>query len=257
MAVIIGTSGWQYKHWRGGFYPPGLPARSWLDHYVRGFATVELNNSFYRLPETSSFARWADAVPADFVMAVKASRYLSHVRRLRDPEEPVGRLLERAGELGVKLGPILLQLPPDMALEVDRLARTLSAFPPHVRVALEPRHPSWWVPETRRALEAAGAALCLTDARGPRTPMWRTTDWGYVRFHQGRAQPAPCYGRRALQSWAERLATRWDGDADIYAYFNNDATGCAPRDARRFALAVRSVGLSPTRVPAPAQTPVG
>lgn len=190
-------------------------------------------------------------------MAVKASRYLTHVRRLRDPAEPVGRLLERAGELGTKLGPILLQLPPDMAAEADRLTRTLSAFPRHVRVAVEPRHPSWWVPEIRRALETAGAALCLTDARGPRTPMWRTADWGYVRFHQGRAQPSPCYGRRALQSWAERLATLWESDADLYAYFNNDTTGCAPRDARRFALAARSVGLHPTRVPSPARTPLG
>jgi uncharacterized protein YecE (DUF72 family) len=197
--VTVGTSGWHYPHWRGGFYPRTLPPREWLRHYAERFATVEINNAFYRLPEVTAVAGWAAAVPDDFVVTVKASRYLTHVRRLRDPEEPVARFRQRMAGLGSKFGPVLLQLPPNLRIDTDALASTLAAFS-GLKVAVEFRHPSWYVPETQQALADAGAALCITDTAGRRTPLWRTSTWGYVRFHAGRARPSSCYGRAALDS---------------------------------------------------------
>ena len=254
MTVRIGTSGWHYSHWRGLLYPSKLPTREWLSHYARRFATVEINNAFYRLPEAAAFAEWAAVVPEDFLFAVKASRYLTHIRRLQEPDEPVQRLRQRMAGLGPKRGPVLLQLPPTLRIDTAALGRTLAAFTP-IPVAVEFRHESWFVPETRRLLEEHDAALVLTDTRGPHTPFWRTATWGYVRFHQGRGRPPSCYGRTALESWAKHLAGLWPGSAQVFVYFNNDMHGCAPRDARQFAGAVRKAGLCPTRVPAAAETP--
>ncbi len=253
---MIGTSGWHYQHWRAGFYPAGLPASKWLAYYAERFGTVEVNNAFYRLPTIEAFGAWAATVPDDFVVAVKASRYLTHIKRLKEPAEPVERLWNRAEALGPKLGPVLLQLPPNLSLDLDNLDKTLSAFPAAARVTVEFRHPSWWVPGTRRVLERHRAALCLADNTGPRTPLWRTAAWGYLRLHAGRASPSPCYGRVALRHWADRLADEWTTGDDLYVYFNNDTSGCAPRDAHLFAVALRRVGLEPTRVPALAETPV-
>lgn len=259
MPVLIGTSGWHYQHWKGGFYPRGVPASRWLAHYAERFDTVELNNAFYRLPEASTFSMWARTLPAGFVVAVKMSRYLTHVKRLRDPKEPVQRFMERARGLGPKLGPVLLQLPPNLQIDLPALDAVLDASPGRVRVAVELRHASWFVPATRELLESRGAALCIADTAGGlgfNSPLWRTTDWGYVRFHAGRAHPHPCYGRAALEKWARRLAELWPDHSDVFAYFNNDEHGCAPRDARRFALAVSRSGLRPTRVPTVRETPI-
>jgi uncharacterized protein YecE (DUF72 family) len=249
MAVFIGTSGWQYKDWRGRFYPSDVRTARWLDYFAAHFQTVEVNNAFYRLPEVDTFRRWRDALPDDFIMAVKASRYLTHVRRLRDPEEPVQRLLSRAGHLDVKLGPILLQLPPNFRADLPALERTLRCFPTGTRVAFEPRHDSWFTSSLATLLHDHNAALCLSDQRGPKGPRWRTASWGYLRMHEGRAQPHPCYGRTALRSWAGRLADLWEDSEDVFVYFNNDHGGCAVRDAHQFASAVRMAGRSPTRVP--------
>jgi uncharacterized protein YecE (DUF72 family) len=256
MGVLVGTSGWQYRHWRGLFYPGGLPQARWLEFYTERFATLESNASFYRLPRRETFAAWAERTPPDFVMAVKASRYLTHIRRLRDPEEPVRRLLDAAGGLGAKLGPVLLQLPPDLRADLAALDATLACFPRSVRVAVEFRHPSWYGDEARGVLAGHGAALCLADSPRRATPVWRTADWTYLRLHQGRATPHPCYGRRALATWAARLADGWAADETVFVYFNNDPAGCAVRDARVFALAAARVGLRPTRVPAAAEVAV-
>lgn len=231
----VGTSGWQYRHFRGVLYGPDDPQRAWLEAYARAFPAVEANGTFYRLPERSTFEGWHDRTPHGFRFALKASRYLTHVRRLRDPDEPVARLLERAEPLGDRLGPILLQLPPDLRAEPERLASTLDAFPTGVQVAVEPRHESWWSDEVRSLLEERGAALCLAD-RGSRpiTPLWRTTDWGYVRFHVGAASPEPHYGRTALHHWVDRIAERWSSGEEVWAFFNNDPGGWAVRDARTF-----------------------
>ena len=240
MALRVGTSGWHYNHWRGDFYPPGCPTAKWLAHYAGTFDTVEINASFYRLTPASTLRSWRDAVPDDFTFALKASRYLTHVRRLREPEAPVALLLERAVELGPKLGPLLLQLPPDMRVDVEALDRTLEAVGTAAAVAVEVRHPSWDHPEVRAVLEARGAALVLADRRGALEPQWRTTSWGYVRFHAGLGRSRPCYGRQALDTWVGRLRGCWPA-GDVWAYFNNDQAGCAPEDAvrlrRRWALA--------------------
>jgi uncharacterized protein YecE (DUF72 family) len=257
MSILIGTSGWQYRHWRGRLYPDGLAQSRWLERYLDAFRALEINATFYRLPAEATFAAWARRTPDDAVLAVKASRYLTHLRRLREPEEPVARLLGRARPLGRKLGAVLVQLPPDLRVAVAALERCLAAFPPGVRVAVEPRHPSWGRDDVRRLLADRDAALCLADRHGPVGPLWRTASWGYLRLHEGRARPAPCYGRRALAGWAARLADAWDPDEDVLVFFNNDASGCAVRDAVVFAEEAGRVGLRPTRVPSLDQAPVG
>ena len=199
MPLLIGTSGWQYRDWRGGLYPAGVAQRRWLEHYASQYLTVENNNSFYRLPAAETFAGWRARTPADFVMAVKASRYLSHVRRLRDPAEPVTRLLGAAAALGPKLGPVLLQLPPTLKASPALLDGCLTEFQRarlpgrrRVRVAVEPRHESWWTEEVRQVLAAHDAALCWADRLGrPVTPLWVTAGWGYLRFHEGTADRGP------------------------------------------------------------------
>jgi uncharacterized protein YecE (DUF72 family) len=257
VTVLIGTSGWQYAHWRGRLYPRGLPTRRWLEHYAERFATVEVNATFYRLPRPATVEDWARRTPPDFVVVAKASRYLTHIRRLREPAEPVRRLMGVLEPLGERLGAVLLQLPPDMRRNLDALDDALRRFPGGVRVAVEPRHPSWFDDATRSLLERRGAALCMADRPGWRPPAWRTAAWGYLRLHEGRAAPRPCYGRGALSSWAARLAERFTPDEDVFVFMNNDTEGCAVRDARVLAGRLRAAGLRPTRVPGPAETPVG
>jgi uncharacterized protein YecE (DUF72 family) len=251
MTVRIGTSGWQYDDWRGPVYPPGLAQGRWLESYAERFATVESNNAFYRLPERRTFEDWARRTPGDFRMAVKVSRYLTHIKRLRAPAEPVERFVGRVRGLGPKLGPVLLQLPPQLRVDRARLERTLERFPDDIRVAVEFRHESWFTDDVRSLLAEHAVALCLADRRGVLGPVWRTADWTYLRFHEGRAAPRPAYGDAALRSWARRLADRWAPDEDCWVYFNNDHRAAAPHDAARFAGHVERAGLRPSRVPAP------
>lgn len=239
----VGTSGWQYRDWRGAFYPPKLPTARWLEHYAERFPTVEANSPFYRLPERATFEQWAARTPAGFTFAVKASRYLTHVRRLREPADPVALLVDRAAGLGPKLGPVLLQLPPTLPRDVARLDETLAAFPSEVRVVVEPRHESWNTDAVYECLHARDAAWCLWDRRNHHGPLIRTATWCYVRLHEGRTSRPPGYGRRALMTWAERLAELWGNRADGYVYFNNDARACAVRDARTFIRVASSAGL--------------
>lgn len=233
MAWRVGTSGWQYADWRGVLYPDKLAQRLWLQVFAESFDTVEVNSAFYRLPKRETFEKWRASVPPGFTMAVKASRYLTHIRRLQEPAEPVGRLMEVARGLGPVLGPVLLQLPPTLRIDLERLDACLAEFPSDVRVAVEPRHESWWTPETEAVLRSRNAALCWAD-RGSRpiAPLWRTADWGYLRFHHGRTGWG--YGRTALSSWVSRLSEQFGPDDDVFVYFNNDPGGAAIRDGRRF-----------------------
>ena len=247
----MGTSGWQYRDWRGPFYPRKLAQRGWLEYYAERFQTVEVNNTFYNLPDAHVFEAWAERTPDDFVLTLKMSRFLTHLRRLLDPQEPVKRFLERAEGLGGKLGPVLVQLPPRMQAEPERLRRTLDLFPAGVRVVLEFRDRSWYSDEIHAILESHGAALCWADRGRPLDPHWRTADWGFVRFHEGRSRPRPCYGRRALGTWVARIAASFKPGEDVYAYFNNDHRCCAVRDAAVFARAAGRAGLRVTRVPGP------
>ncbi|OLE23529.1 MAG: histidine kinase [Actinobacteria bacterium 13_1_20CM_3_71_11] len=247
--ILVGTSGWQYKDWRERFYPAGTPLARWLEHYAENFATVEVNNAFYRLPERGTFVAWRHRTPRDFRVAVKMSRYLTHIKRLRDPAEPVERFLNRAYGLGDKLGPVLLQLPPTLRFDLDALDDVLARFPSEVKVAVEPRHASWWVPETRDLLEKYQAALCWSDRLGrPVAPTWRTAGFGYLRLHEGRARPRPRYGTAALRSWVNRIAECYD-DEPVYVYFNNDPGGAAIADASAFAGLARRRGLTVSRTP--------
>jgi uncharacterized protein YecE (DUF72 family) len=195
------------------------------------------------------FEQWAQRAPEDFIFALKMSRFLTHLKRLHEPKEPVHRFLERARKLGGKRGPTLVQLPPTMKLDAGLLDAALAQFGPGERLAFEPRHESWFVPEVRAVLERRGAALCLADSRGRRSPQWRTADWGYVRFHHGLASPVSCYGRAAMETWARRLAEMWPTAADVFVYFNNDAHGCALRDAIVLARISERLGMHPTRLP--------
>jgi uncharacterized protein YecE (DUF72 family) len=249
--LIVGTSGWQYKDWRGSFYPQDLAQKQWLEFYAERFATVEVNNTFYRLPERPTFEDWAARTPTDFEYVIKASRYLTHIRRLQDPAEPVRRLLDHAAGLGAKLGPVLVQLPPTLKADANRLADTLEQFPAGQRVAVEPRHETWFVDDIYDVLAKHDAALCLTDRLGRRGPVERTASWTFLRFHEGTASPHPCYGDRALAGWVDRLAERWPGAADCYVFFNNDPRACAVRNAARFARLGARAGLHPTRAPEP------
>lgn len=255
VTLLVGTSGWQYRDWRGRFYPDGLPQRLWLEHYAERFATVEVNNAFYRLPERDTFANWRARTPGDFIVAVKVSRYLTHIKRLREPQEPVRRFLDRATALGDRLGPVLLQLPPTLRADPAALAGTLDLFPAGVRVAVEPRHPSWWTAQVRTVLERHNAALCWAD-RGSRpiAPLWRTADFGYLRLHEGRARQWPRYGRVALRGWVRRLAETYGGDATAYVFFNNDPGCAAVTDAVALAAEADRAGIAVSRVLA-AQAP--
>jgi uncharacterized protein YecE (DUF72 family) len=247
--ILVGTSGWQYRDWQVRFYPRGLPQQRWLEHYAARFATVELNAAFYRLPERATFAGWRERTPDGFCMAVKMSRYLTHVLRLRDPAEPVARFLDRASALGDRLGPVLVQLPPNLPADPAALAAVLARFPAQVQVAVEPRHPSWWSDEVRRMLERHGAALCWADRRGrPVTPLWRTAGFGYLRMHEGRADPRPRYGPAALRSWLHRVTDTFGPDETVYVYFNNDPGGAALVDAAGFAGFCREQAVPVSRV---------
>ena len=258
MVLYVGTSGWQYKHWRDTFYPRSVPQSRWLPYYAERFQCVEVNNSFYMLPKTESFAKWAAETPDDFVIALKFSRYLTHIRRLAEPEDSIRRFFERAPALGAKIGPILLQLPPTLRPDIEALDRTLEVMPEGVRVAVEFRHRDWFTEATYDVMRAHDAAMCLADRKSrPISAIVPTASWGYVRFHHGLAAPQPCYGPTALRSWAERIDQLWGPEADVYAFFNNDPRACALRDATRFAAVAARIGLQPTRVPAPGDVTLG
>lgn len=260
MTVLIGTSGWQYQHWRERFYPKGFGQTRWLEFYTRRFQTVEVNNTFYHLPKAETFAKWRERTPADFVVVVKASRYLTHIKRLREPQEPVQRLMERARLLGEKLGPVLIQLPPNLEADASALDETLNEFgnvASNVPLTVEFRHASWFNDDVRSLLEQHRAAFCLADRGGVLGPVWRTADWGYVRFHQGWDAPVPCYSRSDMAEWARRIADLWGRDEDVYVFFNNDPEGCAIRDAIVFAEEAVNVGLVVTRVPDMSEVRVG
>jgi uncharacterized protein YecE (DUF72 family) len=228
--IWIGTSGWQYRDWRGPFYPHDVPQREWLRTYARRFPTVELNNSFYRLPSAEAFERWRADTPTGFVFAVKASRFLTHLKRLRDPREPVQLLWSRMERLRDKLGPVLFQLPPRFPADRDRLEELLRVLPSAVKPAVEFRDPSWYRPEIYDLLERSNAALVWPDRPGSRVELPLTADWAYLRFHQGREASAG-YDARKLRRWAERIQSL--PVRECWIYFNNDPGGAAPRDAAK------------------------
>jgi uncharacterized protein YecE (DUF72 family) len=233
--VLIGCSGWNYQHWRNGvFYPPRLPTREWLRFYAERFDTVEVNATFYRLPRRSTVERWAEEAPEGFVFAVKVSRYLTHIVRLRDTAEHLGRLLERLDPLlgTPKLGPLLWQLPPTFRRDDSRLAAALAELPRELRHAFEFRHESWFADEVTSLLREHGVALVIAD--GPKVRSYQrhelTADFGFVRLHHGARGRRGNYSATELEAWARRIRG-WARTGDVYAYFNNDWEGFAPQNA--------------------------
>jgi uncharacterized protein YecE (DUF72 family) len=230
--IRVGCSGWQYKHWRGAFYPADLPQSRWLACYASRFDTVEINNTFYRLPEGTAFAAWKKAVPPGFLYAVKGSRYLTHMKKLKDPAEPLDRLFSRARKLGSALGPVLYQLPPNLHLDLERLDIFVRALPKRRRHAIEFRDPSWYVAAVFELLIRHRVALCLHDMAGSATGRIAVGPFVYARFH-GPQKYNGRYDDATLAVWGDWMAAQRAQGRSIYAYFNNDIGAHAPRDAVR------------------------
>lgn len=233
--VRVGCSGWDYPHWRGVLYPDDLPRAAWFARYAARFDTVEINSTFYRLPSAAVVDRWRAQAPAGFTYALKASRYLTHMRKLGRPEGPLDRLLAVARGLGEHLGPILYQLPPRWRLDLARLDRFLAALPSGYRHVLEVRDPTWLVDDVRTRLGAAGVGFCVHDAPGIDVPRWVTGPLVYLRLHGAREGLEDGYPDRLLDDWAAWLAGVAKPSRPAFVYFNNDAHGHAVADALRLA----------------------
>jgi len=227
----IGTSGWHYDHWRHLFYPGKLAKTKWLEFYATHFTTVELNNSFYRLPSETAFANWRDSSPANFTFAVKVSRFITHIKRLKNAEEPVENFITRARILGEKLGPLLYQLPPNMHRNDEVLESFLSLLPKGMQHIIEFRHQSWLEEEVFEILRRHSVGLCVFDMPSLRCPLVVTADFAYIRFHGSTGLYASCYSDEELDWWAKRLADLVPSPKVIYVYFNNDAEAFAVRNA--------------------------
>lgn len=231
--VRVGTSGWSFRHWQGPYYPADLPADEWLPHYARDFHAVEVNSTFYGLPEEATFAAWRARTPEDFLFALKAPRTVTHLHKLRNCTEPLTAILARARLLGPKLGPVLFQLPPRWHANPSRLAEVLALLPAGLRSAFEFRDPSWHQEEVYAVLRAHNAAFCVFDAGGVTTPLVTTADFVYVRLHGPGASPyAGSYGEAQLRDWAAK-ARQWAGrgQKDVFLFFDNDQAGYAVRNA--------------------------
>jgi uncharacterized protein YecE (DUF72 family) len=240
-SVRIGTSGWHYKHWVGPFYPETTPPARMLDLYTRQFDTVELNTTFYRLPPERAAAEWARRTPADFLFAAKGSRFITHMKKLRDPALALSRYFERLEGLGPKLGPIVFQLPPKWSVDVDRLSAFLDALPRPRRYAFEFRDPTWNVPAVYDLLRAHGAAYCIFELAGFLSPLEITADFSYIRLHGPGGKYQGSYSDATLADWASRIRS-WGLPAN-FIYFDNDQAGYAAANARRLEelLAVTSL----------------
>jgi uncharacterized protein YecE (DUF72 family) len=243
--VLIGTSGWSYRHWAGRFYPPGLPQRGWLRHAVSSFDTLEVNGTFYRLPAESMVRGWAAAAPSGFTYAVKASRLITHARRLREPEQPMRTLLDRLGPLGDHLGPLLVQLPP----QAERDERVLESFLDAAaaagapRLALEFRHESWFKTDVYRLLERHQSAFVISDLAGRLWPLVTTAPLVYVRLHGPHQAYAGSYGDDLLRAWVKRSSDWAAAGHEVRVYFDNDELGHATADALRLkAMLADAVG---------------
>ena len=230
--IRIGCSGWNYRHWRGVFYPDGLPVKRWFEHYGAHFDTVEVNASFYRLPEASTFAKWRDQAPPGFCYAIKAPRFITHMRKLKDCDEGMADFLARARNLEHALGPILYQLPPRWRFDRDRLERFLDLLPDDLSHVFEFREPSWLEPQVLQLLDGRAIAFCTHDMPGLATQRAATGHAAYVRFHGASGKYWGRYSEEALADWAEWLRVEEVNGRTVWAYFNNDIHADAIADAK-------------------------
>jgi uncharacterized protein YecE (DUF72 family) len=232
--IRIGTSGFHYNHWKGPFYPEKMPAAAMLEFYTQHFDTVELNNSFYRLPTASAFECWRDATPVNFIFAVKASRFITHNKKLKDPENAIDNLLPRAAHLGNKLGPVLFQLPPKRRVNTERLQNLLQILSSELRYAFEFRELSWITDEVCGILREFNAAFCIYELAGYQSPLSVTADFTYARLHgpeSGKYQGS--YSEHQLSQWARQIESWAKELKAIYFYFDNDQAGYAVANALR------------------------
>ena len=226
MAIVAGTSGYAYKEWKGSFYPQDLPQAGMLAHYAGRLPTVEINNTFYRMPTEKLLGGWADQVPSGFSFALKASRRITHIKRLAGVEEELGYLVQTAAaSLGPRLGPVLFQLPPNLKKDVERLRGFLALLPPRLKAALEFRNETWFDEEVYAALRERGAALVVADTDETDTPLVRTADWGYLRLR------GMSYDDGDLERWIGQI--REQGWADCWVFFKHEDAGTGPRLALR------------------------
>ncbi|MDZ7723851.1 MAG: DUF72 domain-containing protein [candidate division KSB1 bacterium] len=229
--IYIGTSGWNYKHWRGTFYPENMPQKKWLEYYMQRFRTVELNNSFYQLPRQQTLETWRDTVPEDFHFAVKASRYITHMKKLKDPKDAVRTFFQRIESLGEKSSVILFQLPPKWKFNKERLQSFLQTLPTAYRYTFEFRDPSWWNEQTYEILTQYNAAFCQYELAGTTTPYQVTADFVYIRLHGPGDAYEGSYDQTTLEQWCERFLTWTQKGYDVYCYFDNDQNGYAAKNA--------------------------
>jgi uncharacterized protein YecE (DUF72 family) len=230
MTIHVGTSGWVYAHWRGVFYPADLPGRGWFSYYARSFDTVEINNSFYRLPAADTFDGWRRQAPPGFLYAVKASRYLTHLKKLQEPEAPLDRFFANACSLGQTLGPVLYQLPPHWRINLPRFEHFLGSLPAGKTHVIEFRDESWLTEEVFQMMEHHGIAHCIHDMHPLQVPLRVTARVVYIRFH-GDIEHYGDYPPKILKTWAERIEAWHRQDHDAFVYFNNDIFGYAIKNA--------------------------
>jgi uncharacterized protein YecE (DUF72 family) len=231
--IRIGTSGWNYDHWLGTFYPKGTRQQDLLAAYADSFDTVEINRTFYKLPSREAVAAWREQSPAGFLFAAKASRYLTHMKKLKDPQEPLERFLGCVEALRKKLGPVLFQLPPRWRVNAERLETLLEQLPRRHRYAFEFRDPSWHDDRILELLSKRRAAFCIFDLAGERSPIEVTAGFVYIRLHGPGGPYQGSYDGRTLSGWARRIADWSEAGKDVWCYFDNDEKGYAPRDASR------------------------
>lgn len=231
--IRIGTSGWHYGHWEGLYYPDKLPKSKWFGHYAKDFDTVEINNTFYQLPKQQTFENWHKQAPTNFLYTVKANRFITHIKRLKDAEETLPRFFERAELLQENLGPVLYQLPPSFHKDLDRLQYFLQLLPKQRTAIFEFRHESWFSQDTYGLLDKFGVGFCIHDLSGVPTPRIITGDVIYVRFHGTTGRYDGKYPRSALKNWAEWIKEHESEVRSVYAYFNNDAHAYAIQNAKQ------------------------
>jgi uncharacterized protein YecE (DUF72 family) len=229
--IHIGTSGWHYGHWKGNFYPAGLPARKFLDYYAGRFRTAEINNTFYQVPKKKTLEEWRDAVPVDFVFAVKASRFITHMKKLKDSAQPAKLFLRKVGRLKEKLGPVLFQLPPRWRANPERLENFLEVLPRGFQWAFEFRDPDWFRDDVYSMLEKHNAAFCIYDLNRRLSPKQVTADWVYVRLHGPDGPYQGKYDTQTLAGWAGAFSAWTAEGRTVYCYFDNDQNGFAAQDA--------------------------
>lgn len=229
--IYIGTAGWHYDHWKGPFYPENLSAKQMLGFYSQHFQAAEINNSFYQLPSPETLDTWRTTVPQNFVFAVKASRYITHMKKLKDPQQPVQHFLHGISPLGNRLGPILFQLPPRWKCNPSRLQEFLEVLPDGLRYAFEFRDTTWFNDKVYAALEQANAAFCIYQLDGTLSPLAVTADFAYIRLHGPEGPYQGCYDQTTLAYWAEAIAN-WAGEGkDVFCFFDNDQHGYSAHNA--------------------------